>query len=78
MERVYLSRRNLLTLLSKLDRKKRGENTACTLIKHDNLHPVYPQTMEDIEVIAIEDEDYYTHRIPGLVHISDTPKKNKQ
>lgn len=28
MEQVFLSRRNLLTLLSKLDRKKAGEQTA--------------------------------------------------
>ncbi len=75
MERVYLSRRNLLTLLSKLDRKKNGEQTQSTLIKHDNIHPKYPQTMDEIEVVAIEDEEYYTNRMPGRVHPLDCPNK---
>ena len=34
MEIIYLSRRNLQVLLSKLDRKKAGETSACTLIKY--------------------------------------------
>jgi len=67
METVYLSRRNLLTLLSKLDRKAIGEATECTLIKRDNLHPKYPQTMENISIVALEDEDYYTERKAGPV-----------
>lgn len=68
---VYLSRRNLLTLLSKLDRQVAGEATACTLIKRDNVHPKYPQTMAEIEVIALEDPEYYTDRGAGPVHPSD-------
>ena len=71
METVYLSRRNLLTLLSKLDRKANGEDTHCTLIKNDNKHPKYPQSMKSISVIAIEDEEYYTERNAGLIHPSD-------
>jgi len=71
-ERIYLSRRNLETLLSKLNRKTQGEETVCTLIKRDNQHKKYPQTMPEIEVIAIEDGDYYTDRCPGLVHPKDT------
>jgi len=35
MEQIYLTRRNLETLLSKLDRAKRGELTDCTIIKLD-------------------------------------------
>ena len=66
-ERVYLSRRNLLALLSKLDRQKEGESTACTLIKSDNIHPKYPQTMDEIHVTAVEDDDYYTERSPGYI-----------
>ena len=65
MHRVYLSRRNLLALLSKLDRQKVGEFSTCTIIKSDNEHPKYPQTMAKLAVIALEDEDYYTDRIPG-------------
>ena len=71
---VYLSRRNLLTLLSKLDRKALGEDTRCTIQKADNAHPVYPQTMKAINVIAVEDEEYYTHRQAGVVHPGDEPK----
>lgn len=73
--RVYLSRRNLLTLLSKLDRKIAGQQTECTLIKRDNTHPIFPQTMKAIEVVAVEDEEYYTHRDPGAVCNADTPGK---
>jgi hypothetical protein len=52
--KVYLTRRNLLTLISKLDRKGKGENTACTIVKADNLHEKYPQTMKSLTVVAVE------------------------
>lgn len=58
--KVYLTRRNLLTLLSKLDRKGKGEKTACTLIKKDNLHEKYPQTMKSLSVIAVENGGNFT------------------
>ena len=72
MEQLFLSRRNLLTLLSKLDRKAKGEGTACTLIKGDTLHPKYPCSTK-IAVTAVEDKDYYTERPPGAVHPLDKP-----
>jgi len=72
--RVYLTRRNLLTLLSKLDRKAAGESTSCTIEKRDNLHPVYPQSMPSISVVAVEDAEYYAGREAGIVHPSDEPK----
>lgn len=71
MQQIYLSRRNLLTLLSKLNRKAKGEPTACTLLKQDNKHPVYPQTMKQILVTALEDEEYYTDREAGPVNPID-------
>jgi hypothetical protein len=71
MERVYLSRRNLQTLLSKLDRKKAGEDTYCTLVKNDTVHPKYPQTVDNIVVTAVEDDEYYSDRVPGEVHPAD-------
>lgn len=74
MDKVYLSRRNLLTLLSKLDRKLIGEDTGCCVIKYDNIHPFYAQSMSEIAVFALEDEEYYTHRLPGSVHPKDDPK----
>jgi hypothetical protein len=73
MERVYLSRRNLQVLLSKLDRKAAGEHTFCMLIKNDTAHRTYPQTMDHIEIVALEDEEYYTDREPGDVLPVDLP-----
>jgi hypothetical protein len=73
MSKVYLSRRNLLTLLAKLDRRQAGQMTEATLIKNDNRHPKYPQSMAHIAVIAVEDDEYYTDRDPGEVHPLDTP-----
>jgi hypothetical protein len=72
MEQVYLSRRNLLTLLSKLDRQKNGEQTHCTLIKTDTEHETYPCSAK-IVVTAVEDKDYYTDRKPGSVLAADEP-----
>lgn len=58
---IYLSRRNLQALLSKLDRQARGEHTHCTIIKHRNEAVVeYQQTMDDVMVVAVEDEAYYS------------------
>jgi hypothetical protein len=74
--KLYLSRRNLLALLSKLDRDAAGEETACTLIKHQQPSPAYQQTMKEIAVIAVQDEDYYgaQERPAGEVHPADEAK----
>ena len=69
MNRIYLSRRNLLTLLNKLDR----EGSARTIIKNDTVHPRYPATIGPIAVIAVEDGEYYTDREAGAVHPADEP-----
>lgn len=74
MHKVFLSRRNLLSLLSKLDRVAAGDSSACTLVKFDNVHPKFPQTMPEIHVMAVEDEDYYIDRSPGVMHPKDEPK----
>lgn len=71
MIKLYLTRRNLITLLSKLDRKRAGDETACTIIKNDTVHKVYPNSHAPIEVTAVEDDDYYTERTPGVVHEKD-------
>lgn len=73
MKTVYLTRRNLQTLLNKLDRQRAGEATACTLIKSDTQHIKYPMP-EEMAIVAIEDEEYYTDRLPGEVHPSDEPR----
>jgi len=68
---VCLSRRNLLALLSKLDRRAKGEQTECTLVKRDDTHPVYPQSHHVIFVVGVEDAEYYKDREPGAVHPKD-------
>jgi len=65
---VYLSRRNLLTLINKLDANLEKPGTSkALLIKSDNQHPKYPQSHPTIYVQAVEDADYYTDREPGKV-----------
>jgi len=73
MQKVYLTRRNLLTLLSKLDRVKSGGVSACTLVKQDTVHPKFPCS-DTIYVTAVEDSDYYIDRQPGKVLSIDEPK----
>jgi hypothetical protein len=59
--KLYLSRRNLVTLLAKLDADANNIDTACTIIKYKNPDsPAYQQTMDKIAVIAVQDEEYYT------------------
>jgi hypothetical protein len=71
MEKIYLSRRNLLTLLSKLDRAGSGERTECTIIKNDPTHSKYPQSCDCAAIVAIEDDEYYSDRAPGRVPPTD-------
>lgn len=71
MDIVYLSRSNLLTLLSKLDRAKNGESSSCAIIKSGTNHPKYPQSRPRVLIQAIEDKDYYTDRKRGIVHPLD-------
>ena len=55
-DHVYLSKRNVLTLLSKLNRLAEGEHTYCTLIKQDDRHSTYPQTMKRVSVTSVEND----------------------
>lgn len=57
--KIYLSRRNLVALLSKLDRDATGEETACMIVKHKQPSPAYQQTMDTVMVIAVQDDEYY-------------------
>ena len=63
---VYLTRRNLQTLLNKLDRPESQR----TIIKHDTVHPDYPCTAVTM-VVALEDKDYYVDRPAGAMHPLD-------
>jgi hypothetical protein len=64
---VYLSRRNLLSLLTKLDRVKAGGSSVCAIVKNDQYHAAYPQSLPDVVIQAVEDEDYYSDRAPGVM-----------
>lgn len=77
-EQVYLSRRNLLALLSKLDRVKAGGTSGRTIIKTDDKHPKYPQSTQVIFVTALEDEEYYTDRRPGPMHPADEDRMDQE
>lgn len=74
MERIYLSERNLKTLLAKLERHKAGEATQCTLIKYANSTDPYCNSVDSVAVIAVPDEEFYATRQPGMVHPLDEPK----
>lgn len=74
MDRIYLSRRNLQTLLNKLNRRADGGDTHCAIVKSDTVHPKYAQTMDSIIVIAVEDDEYYSERSAGAVLPVDEPR----
>lgn len=71
MERIYLSRRNLMMLLSKLDRVKDGEDSACTIIKYQNHDDPFTQTMDAVTVTALEDDALYLGRRAGPMNEAD-------
>jgi hypothetical protein len=74
--KIYLSRRNLLALLSKLDRDAAGEDTHCAIIKHQQPSPSYKQTMDTVMIVAVQDEEYYgsQERGAGEMHPADEIK----
>lgn len=72
---IYISRRNLLTLLSKLDRQLEGQLTHCRLDKPESTNPSYPH--KEYTIIAVEDHDYYSNREPGEVHPADDPRNRR-
>ena len=79
MKTLFLSRRNLEVLLSKLDRVKAGETSACTLVKY--VTPDDPEEFMqacDFMVTAVEDEDYYHNRPAGaMLPIDEPPNRHK-
>lgn len=70
-EQIFLSRRNLMTLLSKLNRAAAGDNTACTVVKFRIPTDPFVQTIDAIAVTAVEDSDYYVNRGAGAMHPKD-------
>ena len=74
---VYLTRRNLMVLLSKLDRAQLGDSTAKAIVKNrNNDQKLYQQSMDCVRIVAVEDDDYYgaMQREPGIMHPKDEPK----
>lgn len=73
---LFLSRRNLQTLINKLDRNRIGGNSQCGLIKYYNKDDPkeFRQTEDCVFVFAVEDEEYYKKRLPGAILNIDTPK----
>lgn len=73
---LYLSRRNLEALLAKMNRRSNGEDTYCAIIKVQQASPVYKQTMHEILVVAVDDEEYYSAqaRPAGEMHPKDEAK----
>jgi hypothetical protein len=75
---LVLSRRNLLTLLNKLNRNKVTPGASlCLIVKHGTYHPIYPQSHPTIYVEAAEDEEYYAEREPGEVLAEDEPGRER-
>ena len=71
---VYLSKRNLLTLLNKLDRFEKGEETKCAIIKYSNhLDPYSIRGVDDVMIVAIPDQFYYVNRKAGPMLPEDDP-----
>ncbi|MDE2417220.1 MAG: hypothetical protein KGN32_05375 [Burkholderiales bacterium] len=70
---LYLSRRNLEALLAKLNRRSNGEDTYCAIIKTQQASPVYKQTMREILVVAVDNDEYYLSqtRPAGEMHPLD-------
>ena len=73
MEQLFLSRRNLQTLLNKLDRVAGGDSSECSLLKYKNPDDPFVQTIDEVKVTAVEDDVYYTTRPAGIVHPADDP-----
>lgn len=70
MERLYLSRRNIDTLLNKLDSVRDGGSCSCTIIKNDHAHPVFPQTVCRVAVTVVEAGDQYFADVSKRLNIS--------
>lgn len=76
---LYLSKRNLLVLLSKLERFEAGQETACAIMKYPNRLDPYSLRLDGgcehdgVMVIAIPDEKYYVGRKAGPMLEQDDP-----
>lgn len=74
---LYLSRRNLETLLSKLDRAEKGETTFCSIIKYNDPSMTHRQTMDSCMIIAVPNDEYYEQRKAGRMIGADEERISK-
>ena len=72
MEKLYLSKRDILILIGKLDGVRNGEPSSCTIIKSDSAHPVFPQTVRRMSVQATETQDRYAPGVSPRLQLSRT------
>lgn len=70
MDKLYLSQRNIATLLQKLDSVRDGQTSTCTIIKNDIAHPVYAQTIRRISVTAVESQNRYLKGVSPRLQLS--------
>lgn len=73
METLYLSKRNLQTLLNKLERAEQGEETKCAIIKYRNTNDPVVNTIDSVMVVAVPDDILYNNRNAGVMHPADDP-----
>lgn len=70
MEKIYLSKRDLATLLGKLDSVRDGGTSSCTIIKSEFAHPLFPQTLRRISVMATEAQEQYLPGVSPRLHLA--------
>lgn len=79
---VYLSRRNLLALLAKLDANiAQPGSSQCSIIKYQpsSMNAPFRQSMDSLMVIAVDDEAFYAgqQRSAGQMHPREEVKLPK-
>lgn len=76
-KKIYLSKRNLQVLLSKVERFEAGQETNCAIIKYNNHLDPYNMTINEdcVMIVAVPDKQYYVNREAGVMHPLDTPKE---
>jgi hypothetical protein len=65
---LFLSRRNIETLLSKLDDLAAGNPTHCAIIKNDDRHPEFAQSYSSVLVAATEIDRAGGYNAGELIH----------
>lgn len=51
---------------------REGQASSCTIVKNDTGHPVYPQSLRRISVVAAETQDRYLPGVSPRLQLSRT------